>query len=182
MDSLVIVDCQYDFIDGTLACKHSHEAVEAIIHFLNTHEVKALYTSDWHRPSNQSFKRNGGIWPDHCVQGTKGAELDSEFSKVEKEENRPVAANRYLKGIADDHEEYSAFLGKTASGEVLKDAVSPHVYVAGIASEFCVRETVLSLLKAGHTVTLLEDGLGYVDQQAHEKNLSDLKARGVNSI
>ena len=78
MDSLVIVDCQYDFIDGTLACKHSHEAVEAIIHFLNTHEVKALYTSDWHRPSNQSFKRNGGIWPDHCVQGTKGAELDSE--------------------------------------------------------------------------------------------------------
>ena len=56
------------------------------------------------------------------------------------------------------------------------------MYVAGIASEFCVRETVLSLLKAGHTVTLLEDGLGYVDQQAHEKNLSDLKARGVNSI
>ena len=101
---------------------------------------------------------------------------------MEKEENRPVAANRYLKGIADDYEEYSAFLGKTAAGEVLKDAVSPHVYVAGIASEFCVRETVLSLLKAGHTVTLLEDGLGYVDQQAHEKNLSDLKARGVKSI
>ena len=87
MDSLIIVDCQYDFIDGTLACKHSHEAVEAIIHFLNTHEVKALYTSDWHRPSNQSFKRNGGIWPDHCVQGTKEQSLIRNFPRWKRKKN-----------------------------------------------------------------------------------------------
>jgi len=49
MDSLVIVDCQHDFIDGSLACGHGAEAVTRIIDFLNTHEVKALYTSDWHR-------------------------------------------------------------------------------------------------------------------------------------
>ena len=48
MDDLIIVDCQYDFIDGTLACAHSHEAVAWLVDFINTHEVRALYTSDWH--------------------------------------------------------------------------------------------------------------------------------------
>ena len=61
MDSLVIVDCQYDFIDGSLACSGSHEAVAYLIDFINRHEVEVLYTSDWHSPTNQSFTVNGGI-------------------------------------------------------------------------------------------------------------------------
>lgn len=48
MDSLVIVDCQYDFIDGSLACSGSHEAVAYLINFINRHEMEVLYTSDWH--------------------------------------------------------------------------------------------------------------------------------------
>lgn len=71
MDSLVIVDCQYDFIDGSLACSGSHEAVAYLIDFINRHEVEVLYTSDWHSPTNQSFTVNGGIWPIHCVAGKK---------------------------------------------------------------------------------------------------------------
>lgn len=71
MDSLVIVDCQYDFIDGSLACSGSHEAVAYLIDFINRHEVEVLYTSDWHSPTNQSFTVNGGIWPIHCVAGEK---------------------------------------------------------------------------------------------------------------
>ena len=57
MDDLIIVDCQYDFIDGTLACAHSHEAVAWLVDFINTHEVRALYTSDWHSETNGSFKK-----------------------------------------------------------------------------------------------------------------------------
>ena len=72
MDDLIIVDCQYDFIDGTLACAHSHEAVAWLVDFINTHEVRALYTSDWHSETNGSFKKNGGIWPVHCVAGSEG--------------------------------------------------------------------------------------------------------------
>ena len=59
MDSLVIVDCQYDFIDGSLACSGSHEAVAYLINFINRHEMEVLYTSDWHSPANRSFKVNG---------------------------------------------------------------------------------------------------------------------------
>nr|WP_302707658.1 isochorismatase family protein [uncultured Dialister sp.] len=183
MDDLVIVDCQYDFIDGTLACGHSHEAVEELVTFMNSHLVRCLYTSDWHSPSNKSFKVNGGIWPVHCAAGTKGAELDPAFSeKVEKEENRPSPENRFLKGQDDEVEEYSAFNGVNREGKKLGDIASSHVYVGGIASEYCVKETVLSLLDSGRKVTLLVKGLGYVSEKDHEKTLAELKEKGVTLL
>jgi nicotinamidase/pyrazinamidase len=182
MDDLIIVDCQADFIDGSLACQHSHEAVDWLVHFANTHDVRVLYTSDWHSPSNHSFKIHGGPWPVHCVAGTKGAELDPAFSRIAKESNRPQRTNRFLKGRNDEVEEYSAYYGENEEGTVLADIVSPHVYVGGIASEYCVRETVLSLLKAGHTVTLLVPGLGYVNEKDHEKSIADLAQQGVRMV
>ena len=56
MDHLIIVDCQYDFIDGSLACSHSREAVRNIIAFANANDVECMYTSDWHSKTNKSFK------------------------------------------------------------------------------------------------------------------------------
>lgn len=180
MEHLIVVDCQYDFIDGSLACAHSHEAVKYLVDFINSRDVVVDYTSDWHSPTNKSFKVNGGIWPVHCVAGTPGAELDPAFMKdVNNELNRPSAANRFLKGKNDDVEEYSAFEGTNGEGVKLGDVASRHVYVGGIASEYCVRETVLSLLAAGHIVTLLVPGLGYVSKEDHEKNLADLRQKGV---
>lgn len=180
MDHLVVVDCQYDFIDGSLACSRSHEAVKYLVDFINSRDVVVDYTSDWHSRTNQSFKENGGIWPVHCVAGTRGAELDPAFSKeVKNELNRPSSFNRFLKGKNDAVEEYSAFSGENEEGVKLSDVVSHHVYVGGIASEYCVQETVLSLLAAGHIVTLLVPGLGYVSKEDHEKNLADLREKGV---
>lgn len=183
MEHLVVVDCQYDFIDGSLACAHSHEAVKYLVDFINTHDVVVDYTSDWHAPSNHSFKENGGIWPVHCVAGTHGAELAGEFLRdVTDPVKQPSPENRFLKGTDDEVEEYSAFNGKNSKGVALGDVVSRHVYVGGIASEYCVRETVLSLLAAGHIVTLLVPGLGYVSGKDHEKNLADLRQKGVMLI
>ena len=183
MDSLVIVDCQYDFIEGTLACLHSREAVSYLIQFINTHDVKAFYTGDWHSPSNRSFQVNGGIWPVHCVAGEKGATIDHDFSdKVIKKDNKPFEGNIFLKGKNDEIEEYSAYLAMNEAGTVLKDIVSSHVIVGGIASEYCVSETILSLLKAGHTVSLLSDCVGYVSLEEHKKNIDDLKKRGVEIL
>lgn len=183
MDDLILVDCQHDFIDGTLACAHGAEAVAALVQFLNAHAVRALYTSDWHSPANQSFQMNGGIWPVHCVAGTRGAALDEAFSREVKDEaNRPCGKNLFLKGQDDVVEEYSAYNGRNDAGERLGDIVSSHVYVGGIASEYCVRETVLALLEAGHTVTVLTEGLAYVSKKDHEKNLADLRERGVSFL
>ena len=180
MDDLIIVDCQYDFIDGSLACQHSKEAVAYLVDFINSHEVRALYTSDWHSETNGSFQIHGGIWPVHCVAGTHGAALAEEFTKeVKKEENRPCGKNRFLKGQRDDVEEYSAFRGVNEEGKALHEVVSSHVYVGGIASEYCVKETVLSLLQSGRAVTLLVSGLGYVSEEDHKKTLEELKNLGV---
>ena len=60
--------------------------------------------------------------------------------------------------------------------------MSRHVYVGGIASEYCVKETVLDLLKAGHTVSLLEKGVGYVKREDHIKALEELKKAGVKIL
>lgn len=180
MDDIVVVDCQYDFIDGSLACAGAADAVRYLVNFINTHDVKADYTSDWHSPSNRSFQKNGGIWPVHCVAGTRGADMAEEFTRdVADSGQRPHETNRFLKGKDDETEEYSAFAGTNSRGERLGDVVSRHVYVGGIASEYCVRETVLALLAAGHAVSLLVPGLGYVSKEDHEKNLEDLRGRGV---
>lgn len=182
MDDLLIVDCQNDFIDGSLACLHAKEAVRYLISFADSHEVRVLYTADWHSPQNSSFTENGGIWPVHCVAGTRGADIFSAFSEIPEEKNRPHPGNIFLKGRRDDVEEYSGFGGETESGTKLSDALSAHVFVGGIASEYCVRETVLSLLEAGRRVTLLALGVGYVEKEAHEASLADLAARGVRIL
>lgn len=182
MDHLIIVDCQYDFIDGSLACAHSHEAVSNLVNYINTHEVDVIYTSDWHGETNQSFLVNGGIWPVHCVAGTKGAALSAVFEQIHRESERPNKKNIFLKGKSDEIEEYSAYLAMNEAGTVLKDIVSSHVIVGGIASEYCVRETILSLLKAGHIVSLLSDCVGYVSLEEHKKNIEDLKKRGVEIL
>ena len=109
MDHLIIVDCQYDFIDGSLACSHSREAVRNIIAFANANDVECMYTSDWHSKTNKSFKINGGIWPVHCVAGSRGAEVSDEFNQM-NEGNRPGKDNIFYKGKNDDVEEYSACL------------------------------------------------------------------------
>lgn len=183
MDSLVVVDCQYDFIDGSLACNGSHSAVDYLVDFINTHEVEVLYTSDWHSPTNCSFKSNGGIWPIHCVAGSNGAALDRRFAvEVVDERNHPREGNIFRKGIDDFVEEYSAFNGMNDHGVSLENVVTHHVYVGGIASEYCVKETVLELLKAGHEVTLLIKGLGYVDYHGHLTAVAEMKNLGVELL
>ena len=179
MDDLLIVDCQNDFIDGSLACRHAKEAVRRLIAFADSHDVRVLYTADWHGPQHVSFAENGGTWPVHCVARTRGAAISSAFSEMKKEENRPHAETIFLKGRRDDTEEYSGFGGETESGRKLSEVLSDSVFVGGIASEYCVRETVLSLLASGRRVTMVTAGLGYVDKDAHEASLADLAKRGV---
>lgn len=182
-EDLLVIDCQYDFIEGSLACVHSKEAVKNIVDYINAHDLNVYYSLDWHNDSNKSFKINGGIWPVHCVQGEKGSKLDDMFyEKVQDEKNKPNEKNMFYKGMNDDIEEYSAFNAKNKDGDLLNKALANEVIVCGIASEFCVRETVLDLLKSERKVKLLLNGLGYVDEKNHIKNIEELKELGVEII
>lgn len=179
--SLLIVDCQYDFIDGSLACEGALEAVDSAVAFINARpDVATLYSVDWHSPANCSFLPNGGIWPPHCIAGERGSRLHGKFhTEVLRAEQRPDLRTTYRKGMDDLVEEYSAFGARNDAGRTVGQDVGADVTVCGIASEYCVRESVLDLLEAGRHVTVLADALGWVDRKKHEENLEDLENRGA---
>lgn len=177
---ILLVDCQYDFIDGSLACQRAEEAVAYLTAYIKERpEARVLYSLDWHRPSNHSFKKHGGIWPVHCVQGSRGAMVHQAFEAL-PEAQRPHPGNAYLKGQDDLVEEYSAFLAKTEEGEALQAVLPKAITVAGIATEYCVKETVLAFHKAGHEITVLEAGLAYVDPKDHAASLAIFQEMGVH--
>ena len=180
MKTLIIVDAQVDFISGSLACKGSEAALENLVELVESDpEMKVVYTADWHSPANGSFEKNGGIWPVHCVENTEGARLYEGFYDLSREDARPNGTNVFKKGKRDDVEEYSGCKGTSDVGDVLEDAVAGELYVAGFASEYCVRETLLGLLAKGHKAALYLPGVAYVDEKDHEKNIPDLKQRKI---
>lgn len=179
--SLLVVDCQYDFIDGSLACEGAREAVDSAVVFINARpDVALLYSVDWHSPENRSFLPNGGIWPPHCIAGERGSRIHEKFHlEVLRAGQRPDSRTIYRKGTDDLVEEYSAFGARNDAGRTVGQDIGDDVTVCGIASEYCVRESVLDLLKAGRHVTVLADALGWVDRRKHEENLEDLEKRGA---
>ena len=82
-------------------------------------------------------------------------------------------------GENDEVEEYSAYFARKNTGVMLNEVVDSHVMVAGIASEFCVLETIRELVASGKKVTVLKDGLGYVDSEGHSRALSEYVNLGV---
>ena len=189
-DVLIVVDCQYDFIDGSLACENAENAVKNIIEYINNNNnLKVYYSADGHKITHHSFTANnhGGTWPVHCVAGTHGAEIHKDFyNKILNPENRPDEhKNIYFKACEDEIDEYSAFNAKNYNNKILHeeiDAEHDNVIICGIASEFCVRESVLAFFKNNFKVKLLENALAWVNHDGHVKNLSDLKAQGVEII
>lgn len=180
MKTLIIVDAQVDFISGSLACKGSDEALKHLVELIESNpDMAVVYTADWHSPTNGSFEKNGGIWPVHCVENTEGAGLYHGFYTLSREDARPNDKNTFKKGLRDDVEEYSACLGTNAAGDVLKEYVTGDILVAGFASEYCVRETLLGLREEGLNAALYLPGVAYVDEKDHEKNLVDLKQRKI---
>lgn len=181
MKEILVVDCQYDFIDGSLACGHSEEAVKNIIAFINANpDAKVYYSADAHSLNHCSYIQNGGTWPVHCNAGTHGAEIhESFYHDVKNESQRPNDANIYYKGKDDSVEEYSAFNARNKAGHELNQDIGREVIVTGIASEFCVRESVIALLNSGRKIELPVDMLAWVDKAGHEKNIAELSSMGV---
>lgn len=184
----IVVDMLYDFIEGSMACHNSHNAVDKSIEFINSNPEQLLfYITDSHPASHCSFKENGGIWPAHCVKGTKGEKIDKKFyNLVNNRSQRPSEANTLKKGEEPSLEQYSGFEALTSSGQtlesVLKEKSNGEIYVSGIATEYCINATVEDLKNAGFKVNLIEDALAYVDYNDHKKTLKKLKESGVNII
>lgn len=184
----VVVDMLYDFIDGSLACLNSEEAVDKSVQFINDNpNQKVLYIADAHPANHCSFKEQGGIWPPHCVAGAKGGEIHQSFyQKIEEESNRPSGSNTLKKGEDPNQEQYSGYEASSSDGLVLKEYLDKNgikeVFISGIATEYCIKATALDLVEAGFKVNLIEDALAYVDAEGHRTTLPFLEEKGVKII
>ena len=188
--ALVVVDMLYDFIDGSLACQNAEEAIKATLRFIDSktrghkgeeHEIldtfPILFIRDRHPADHSSFQEQGGTWPPHCVAGTHGGEIHKDLLPYVCEELT------FDKGCDKALEQYSGFEGMNSAeqslGEILELLDTTDVYLCGIATEYCVRNTCEDLLKAGFKVRLLKDCLAYVDHSDHMKTLGEMAAKGV---
>ncbi|MEZ7873849.1 MAG: isochorismatase family protein [Bacteroidales bacterium] len=181
---IVIVDMLYDFIDGTLACQNSERAVREAVKFINNHDTMAVaYICDHHPANHSSFTEFGGVWPPHCVQGTRGGSIhDSFYSEISNKSSRPDKGNLFHKGEEATKEQYSGYEAVSSVNGTLDNYIKLHssdkensnVYVCGIATEFCINATVRDLADSGRMVYIISDALGYVEREGHEKSLKEL--------
>ena len=180
----VVVDMLYDFIDGSLACANAENAVAKSVEWINRYPSdRVLYVCDHHPTNHGSFKEFGGPWPPHCVMNTRGGEIHEAYTRdVKQPEQRPSAANKFYKGTNPKREQYSGFESHNSEGIELNNFLTKNVLVSGIATEYCVRETCYDLIKTGHNVFLLQDGLGYIDREGHERTLNELARIGVKIV
>jgi len=175
--ALLVIDVQNCFVTGgTLAVKGGEEVVPIINKIAPAFE-NVVVTQDWHTPGHASFASahpgkkpfesiklaygNQVLWPDHCVQGTPDAALQKDLSL-------PKAQLVIRKGFHKDTDSYSAFMeadGKTSTGlaAYLKARGIDTVYVAGLATDFCVAWTALDARKAGFKAAVIEDASRGID-------------------
>lgn len=180
----VIVDMIHDFVDGSMACQNAVTAVEAAVAYCNAHpEMRVLYVRDVHPEDHCSFENNGGDWPAHAVEHTEGMELMEQFYDIKKTVNTPIARyNVFKKGTDATREEYSGFNAQNEVYGALKFNLTGKVVVSGIATEYCVKNTVMDLLKNGFQVSILQDALGFVDEEAHEIALAEMVQAGAKLL
>ena len=119
-------------------------------------------TRDWHPESTSHFNTRGGVWPPHCVQGTRGAEFHPHLAL-------PDDIVVVSKGMGCDEDSYSGFQGTDASGVPLADLLwqcgAKRLFVGGLATDYCVKHTVVDGLKEEFQVVLLEDAIRAVNLQ-----------------
>ena len=167
--ALVVVDVQNDFADpeGSLSVRGGNEVVPVVNAEVEAAEgagALIVYTQDWHPPSTPHFEKDGGIWPVHCVQGAWGSELHPDLR---------VAGEVVRKGVGGE-DGYSGFsVRDPTSGEtsstvlhgLLQERSVDRLVVCGLATDYCVVETVADARRLGYEVEVIREGIRAVDLQ-----------------
>lgn len=158
-DALVVVDVQNDFLPGgALAVTRGEEVIEPLNRCLAEALARGFplfATRDWHPADHGSFRARGGPWPPHCVQGTAGADFAAGL-------RLPPPTVVISKGASRDRDAYSGFEG-TDLDERLRAAGVRRVVVGGLATDYCVVQTVKDALARGYAVVLLTDAIRAVN-------------------
>ncbi|MBN1420535.1 MAG: nicotinamidase [Planctomycetes bacterium] len=158
-DALLVVDIQRDFLPGGALGVADGDAVVPVIRALMPRFGTVILSRDWHPPDHSSFAENpcfvDGSWPVHCVAGTPGAEFHPDLGV-------PKGAIVVSKATHRDREAYSAFDGSDLA-ERLRARGIERVFICGLATDYCVRASVLDARAAGFEVVVIEDACRGVD-------------------
>ncbi len=158
-DALIVVDVQNDFCpEGSLAVAGGDQVARTMSEVALRFKVaggRVYATQDWHPADHSSFREQGGPWPPHCVQGTKGALFHPDL-------RLPVGTAVVRKGADPRVDAYSGFLDSHLE-ESLRRAGVKRVSVGGLATDYCVLNTVLDALRLGFEVYVLSDAVAAVD-------------------
>ncbi|RVD90087.1 uncharacterized protein DFL_001065 [Arthrobotrys flagrans] len=210
--ALLVVDMQEDFCppNGSLAVGNGRDVIPVINTLLaNPAFTTRIATKDWHPTTHISFASNHPapnnipftsyttitnphnpletyktrLWPDHCVQGTKGAELVPEL-------DQSLIDEIVEKGTDDRVEMYSCFhdpfehprVSDSGLVERLQRRDVTHVYVVGLAMDYCVKYSAIDAKKAGFEVYVVEEGTKAVDPSAWEEVRKELGGYGITMV
>jgi fatty-acyl-CoA synthase len=184
-DGLLIIDVQNDFCTGgTLAVPDSDRVVSALNGYIDQAVAAGMtiYASrDWHPAVTSHFKACGGEWPAHCVQGTDGARFHPDL-------RLPSTTTVITKGENPKSPGYSAFEGHAAGGapflDELRERGIDRLYVAGLATDICVKHSVIDARAAGLNVTVLEDAIAGVDAQPGDsaRAIGEMRKSGAEVV
>jgi nicotinamidase/pyrazinamidase len=195
MNALILVDIQNDFLPGgALAVPHGDDVI-TVANEQQSHFDLIVATQDWHPPDHQSFaanhpgKRIGDLvrvngvpqilWPIHCVQQTPGAEFAASLK-------RDRWARVFQKGVDPEIDSYSGFFDNgrvrdTGLGSYLRQQGVDSVFVMGLATDYCVKFTVLDAVSLGFRTHLILDGCRGVNLKSDDaqRAVEAMKAAGV---
>jgi nicotinamidase/pyrazinamidase len=196
MRALLLIDIQNDFLPGGALAVPEGDLIIPLANQLQPHFDLVVATQDWHPPQHKSFASNHAgkklfevidlngleqiLWPDHCVQGSAGAEFSSELNL-----NRVEAIFR--KGTDPEIDSYSGFFDNghrksTGLAEYLRAKNIGQLYVMGLAGDFCVFFTVKDALEMGFETYLIEDGIRPINQTNFNKAKAEIQELGGQII
>jgi nicotinamidase/pyrazinamidase len=181
-DALLIVDVQNDFCPGgSLAVPEGDKVVPLLNRYAECAAAAGIpifASRDWHPEQTAHFQPYGGTWPVHCVQGTHGAELHPDL-------RLPPGAVVVSKGMHPWDEGYSMMTAELPDGRdllaALREAGVTRVHVGGLATDYCVRATVLDALAENFDVNVLADAVRAVNlnPQDGERALEEMREAGA---
>ena len=177
--ALLVIDVQNDFCPGgALAVPHGDEVVEPLNKLIDQfleRGAPVFKSRDWHPPVTKHFAAYGGAWPVHCLQNTKGAE----FHPALRDDPRITVISKGM----DDGDIYSAFDDTDLATRLHKQNIE-EVVVGGLATDYCVKQTVLDALQNGFKVKAVENAMRAVDLQPGDGDLAldEMRAAGAEII
>lgn len=176
-DALLVIDMQVDFLPGgALGVAAGHEVIAPINHLIELYRGQGLpvfASRDWHPDNHCSFAEQGGPWPPHCIANTPGAEFSAELALPD---DAVIISKADTAGV----DAYSAFSGTTLAARLRARGVN-RVTVCGLATDYCVLNTVTDALEEGFATIIVPEAMRAVDVEAGDgrRALDRMVARGA---